>query len=352
MSRYNSHDATKDGEATTRAKPSKAEALPGIEPGTTLEIMPEVAEGGMPYISKSRIKTFVQCPAKFYWKYWCGERGPGSYYTEKGSRLHETFEKFHLNLFDYLEVNDSRPDRFTDLLPHWRNYSQWLDQVGAFFLFEERRWQQSVHEAAKTDAMMPYSAGRSLDDYIHDLWVPVEVEAEAWLGEPPESWVEANGEPDYVSGEPPVGDAPWMGRADLIVKTQSLPGVEGNGVTIIDYKTGSAPTVRYKDHGMLEQILNEGIYLEGEYYGWLFENFYDVDAVAGYYPGDDELVVSPYPNKDRRRLIKRAVIGMQREPDVEGNGPPENYPHEEQPLCNYSSGNCHFFNICPSTYGQ
>lgn len=344
MSRYNSHDATKDSEATTRAKSSGGEVLPGIEPGTALEITPEVAENGLPYISKSRIKTYVQCPAKFYWKYWCGEREPGTYYTEKGSRLHETFEDFHLNLFDYVDLNGERPDRFTQLLPHWRNYAQWLDQVGAFFLFEERRWREAYNHVLNKRGPVAGVYEEALE-----IWLPVEVEAEAWLGEPPASWVEANGEPDYVSGEPPVGDAPWMGRADLIVDSRSVPGVDGDGVTIIDYKTGSAPTVRYKDHGMLEQILNEGIYLEGEYYGWLFENFYDVDAVAGYFPGDDELVVSPYPNKDRRRLIKRAVIGMQRDPEVEGNGPPENFRHEEQPLCNYSTGNCWFYNICPST---
>lgn len=319
--------------------------LPGISPDETLEVQPELREDGLPYISKSRLTTYIKCPAKFYWKYWCGHRTPDTIHTEKGSRLHEAFEDFHRNLAAYVEAHGERPARFTDLLPHYRQWAQWIEQVGAFFAFEERRWQ------ATSEALYgkPYFTG--WDEWVLDHWLPIEVEAEAWLGDPPQSWVDEHGEPDYVSGEPPVGDAPWMGFADAILDSRSVPGVEGDGVTILDYKTGSCPTIRYAGHDLLDTILNEGIFLEGEYYGWLFEAFYDVDAVAGYYPGDDELVVSPYPNQERRRDIKRCVIGMQREPEeTEGNALPTEYPYEEQPLCNYSSGNCHFYNICPSTW--
>jgi len=338
MSRYDNNEADPSAD---RPEPTRLE---GIDPERVLQPDEEVLENGLPYISKSRVKKYLKCPAKFYWTYICGERAPTNYYMERGSRLHETFEVFHLNLMDYVEENGERPERFADLLPHWRNYTQWIEQIGSFIRFEERRWNEvadhiiDVHGPLRSD-----HDARVARQMGQDLWLPVEVEAEAWLGQPPESWVEDRGNPDYVSGEPPVGSAPWMGRADLIVDSRSLIGVDGDGVTIIDYKTGSIPDEKYRD---------TGIFLEGEYYGWLFERFFDVDAVAGYYPGADELIVSPYPDVERRETICEAVTGMQEMPEqVEGNGPPENFDSEPQPLCNYDGGNCHMFNICDSNWG-
>lgn len=289
--------------------------LAGISP----EAKPIVEVETLPYVSKSRVKTYLQCPRKFWWKYWCGVRPPTNWYMQRGTEVHETFEEFHLNLLAFVAANQQRPEVFTQLLPDRSHWQQWIEMVGNFFAFEERRW---------------VAAQRVLD-----RWTPIEVEAEAWLGEPPASWVEQQTSdytiPDYVSAEPPVGDIPWMGRADLIVDTRSVPGVDGNGVTIIDYKTGSVPDEQYRD---------EGIFLEGEYYGTLFEEFFDIDAVAGYYPSADELIVSTYPNTDRRRDIKRAVLGMQREPEI------GNFPTDQSPLCHYNNakneGQCHFHPIC------
>jgi len=341
MSRYDGHTSDETGEAATGKKPT----LPGIDPGADLQPDPAVLTDGIPYVSKSRITEFIKCPAKFYWKYICGHRTPGSYHTEKGGRLHVAFEEYHLNLMEYVEEHGEKPLLWSDLLPDWKNWAQWIEQWGAFMKFEERRWREAVDHAHAVAAL--------------DWWLPVAVEAELWLGEPPESWFEndhVDGDPDYIGSEPPLGEAPWMGRADLIVHTESMPGVEGTGVVIIDYKTGSCPTIRYANDPNLPQYLNEGIFLEGEYYGWLAElcdDFpYEVDAVAGYYPAHDELVVSPFPNKGRRRDLKRCVLGMQKTPEyVQGNGPPDNFGHEPQPLCNYGSGNCYFFNICKSTWG-
>jgi len=359
MTRYTAQTKSKDGGEAV--EPTGDAVLPGIDPGEILQPSPERLEAGIPYVSKSRIKTFVQCPAKFYWKYWCEHSTPGSIHTEKGWRLHDTFEQFHVNLMAYIEEHGERPDRFHELLPTWKHWSQWLEQFGAFIMFEERRWDTaSDHVLDKYGEIFTESDADAAKQQALELWEPVEVEAEAWLGEPPAEWFDndhVDADPDYVAGEPPVGDAPWMGRADLIVHTESVPGVEGSGVVIVDYKTGSCPTIRYDGHPMLEQIVNEGIFLEGEYYGWLFElnpEFdHEIDAVAGYYPQEDEFVVSPYPNQDRKFDIKKAVLGMQKQPElVKGNGPPENFDYEEQPLCNYSGGNCHFYNICGSTYGQ
>ena len=304
--------------------------LPGIDPDTDLEPSAATVSGGLPYVSKSRIKTWQQCPRKFYWKYWCDERPPGTYYTERGTQVHETFENFHLNLIEYIAEYDRRPDRFTPLLEDWQNYGQWTEMVGNFFRFEERRWKAALQ------SLVDDRFEHDLDDSVLNRWEPVEVEAEAWLGKPPEDWQDSA---DYVSGEPPVGDLPWMGRADLVADTRSVPGVSGNGVTIIDYKTGSVPDEQYRD---------KGIYLEGEYYGRLFETFYDVDAVAGYYPSADELITSPYPNRARYTDIERAVLGMQQAPDI------ENYPVEQTPLCHYNNsqneGQCWFHPICETRH--
>lgn len=283
-----------------------------------LTVSDEKRRKGLKYVSKSRVKLYKQCPRKFFYKYWCENRPPGNFYTERGSEVHETFEIWSRNLKRWLEDGRGRPDRFGELLPEWRLWSQWLDPfIGNFWKFEQRRYLESV----------------SLNE-----WKPVGVEVEGWLGGAPD-----DENPDYVAERtPPVGDIPWMGSADVILNSCSVPGVDGSGVTILDYKTGSVPDALYRD---------EGIFLEGEYYGWLFEHFFDVDAVAGYYPAEDELLVSPYPSESRRSIILDAVRGMQRDPD------PAVFEREPQPLCHWGDGKCYFYDDCdpdwpPETRGN
>lgn len=269
---------------------------------------PSEPDDSLPYISKSRLKTYTQCPRKFWYTYWCGVRAPDNYYFKRGRQVHEAFEVFHERV---IELGDFPPSLHS--LFHGANM-QWADYYASFMAFERRRWKECR-------------------DF--DTWLPAEIEVEGWLGAPPESWVEENGEPDYVSADIPSGSIPWMGRADVVLNTQSVPGVDGDGVVIVDYKTGKTPDEKYRD---------EGIYLEGEYYAMLFEEFYNVDAVAGYYPGDDELIVSPL-SEERRELIMSNVARMQWTNDK------ERFPIEEQPLCCYKSGECHFYEVCDSRWG-
>ena len=300
--------------------------------------MDEWIENGAPYISKSRLKTFKTCPRSYYFKYICDNREPTNYYMKRGSQFHRAAEEFHENLMEYISDEGGRPHRFSPLMSDWKDYSQWLEpHIGNFWRFEERRWDAAYNAISQADAMLPSSvSGFDVDAETLNAWEPIEVEAEAWLGEPPESWVEDHGEPDYVSGEPPVGDAPWMGFADVILNTASVPGVTGSGVVILDYKTGKVPDKQYRE---------DGIFLEGEYYGMLFEEFFDVDGVAGYYPKKDELIVSPYPSTDRQRDIKSAVLGMQKLASK------DNYEINENPLCHYGHGKCFFYDECESTWG-
>jgi hypothetical protein len=325
-------------------------SLVGLSPDAELSVSDERRESGLDWVSKSRIETYIQCPFKFYLKYWCEHRPPGTIHTERGSQIHEAFEIFHENLKEYILEHGERPERFTPLMPEGYNLtSQWLDFIGNFWKFEERRWKESERSANHAAARVPDGL-IDADQATMQAWEPLEVEAEFWMGEPPDDY---DGEPDYIDHSgPPVGTAPWMGKADVVLNSSSVPGITGSGVTILDYKTGSCPTVKYEGAPFLDEI-KEGVFRQCEYYGWMAEHVYDVDAVAIYYPRDDELLVGEYDVSDRRYDIKGAALGMQKEPgELDEDGVPDNFEFREQNLCHWGDGMCHFYNVCPSTKGQ
>jgi hypothetical protein len=284
-----------------------------------LSIPEEHRENGLQHISKSRIKIFLTCPRKFFNKYWAENRAPGSYHTEKGSRIHRVYEEWHLALIEWVEEHGRRPQQFSHLLTEWRDHFQWHDpHLVNFFMFEEKRWELALEQAEKFDREQP------LNERALNLWLPVAVEAKGYLE------------------EPPAGNIPWMGYADAVLHAATVPQVEENeGVVILDYKTGKTEDAKYRD---------EGIYLEGEFYGWLFEEDPDFEhkvvAVGGYYPQNDDLVISPYPDYQRRNVILDAVEGMQQPPEE------ENYPINENPLCHYGHGKCFFYDVCDTTWGK
>lgn len=323
--------------------------LSGIDPGTKLEVSDERREKGLSYVSKSRIETYKQCPYKFFLKYWCEHRPPGTIHTERGSRVHLIFERFHENLQDYIAEHGHPPKRFTPLMPQTGNETQWLEFISSFWKFELRRLGEAKRSADFSASRVPSGTFDANKAALHS-WDPLEVEAEFWMGEPPEDY---DGEPDYIDDSgPPVGDIPWMGKADVVLNTASVPGVTGSGVTILDYKTGSCPKVKYEGAPFLDEIM-EKTFRQTEYYGWMAEHVYDVDAVAIYYPRDDELVVGEYGVQERRFDIKDAVLGLQERPeDLDEDGVPSNFPFEEQNLCHWGSGKCFFYDICPSRAGE
>lgn len=324
--------------------------IAGIEPGTELTVSDEKRERGLKYVSKSRIESWHQCPFKFALKYWMEHRPPGTFYTERGSEVHLIYEKFHNNLVDYIDKQGERPERFTKLMPQDGNETQWIEFIGSFLKFEERRWKESQRSIDFAASRIPSSG---LDTYRETLnaWKPVEIEAEFWLGKPPDDYKYAD--PDHIdSSGPPVGDIPWMGKADVILNSASVPGVTGSGVTIIDYKTGSCPTVKYEGAPFLDDILNKK-FRETEYYGWLAEDVYDVDAVGIYFPKNDELLIGEYGVKDRRFEIKQAALGMQEVPkELNNDGEPINFNRDQGNLCHWGDGCCYFYNICESDEGM
>ena len=325
-------------------------SLAGIDPTATLSVSDEKRENGLDWVSKSRIKTYKTCPFEFYLTYWCEHRTPDTMATTRGSQIHEAFEVFHQNLKAYIEEHGQQPKRFTPLMPDdFGLTSQWLDYIGNFWRFEMRRWEETSRTFDFAESRLPQAFSNS--DYRKlKTWEPLEVEAEFWLGEPPEDY---DGDPDHINPDgPPVGDIPWMGKADVVLNSASVPGVTGSGVTIIDYKTGSCPKIKYEGAPFLDEIM-EDLFLETEYYGWMASHVYDIDAVGIYYPGDDELVLGEYGVEKRRFGIKDAVLSLQERPEDPGeNGVPPNYPFEEQSLCHWGDGKCWFYDICPSTAGQ
>lgn len=323
----------------------------GIDPGTKLEVSDEKRERGLKYVSKSRIQSWFQCPFSFAQKYWMEHRPPGTMATTRGSDVHLIFEQFHENLIDYIKENNKPPERFTPLMPNTGNVTQWLDEyLGNFWKFEERRLQESQRSASFAESRVPASV-IDADKVALDAWEPLEVEAEFWLGGVPDDYDRAD--PDYVNPDgPPVGDIPWMGKADVILNSASVPGVTGSGVTIVDYKTGGCPKIKYEGAPFLDEIMDK-TFRETEYYGWLAEDVYDVDAVAIYYPRNDELVVGEYGVQERRFDIKKAALAMQEPPEpLNEDDEPANFERDEGNLCHWGSGQCHFYNRCASEKGK
>lgn len=263
----------------------------------------EKIEEGLDYVSKSRIKTYKTCPRKFYLKYWCENRPPPTYATERGSEVHRIFEKFHENLWEFYERFRTLPDEWWAMVPDDATLEFASPFLGNFWKFERHRLQLAEDE---------------------EQFLPLSVEEYQELE------------------EVPVGDIRWIGTADAVVHTTSLPELEGDGVVILDYKTGSVPAPEYRDGG---------IWLEQTFYEMLFEEKYDVDGVAAYYPREDELITCDHTD-DFRDDVKEAALELQQPPSE------DTFPVEEQPLCSYGTGACFFHKHgdsegrpCPSDWG-
>jgi len=206
-----------------------------------------VGEYALPYISKSRVMKWLENPEHFRLKYLEGIVEPETEAMRRGTDIHETFEHY------YHHVRDTQAFPLPDgsgALPD--DHGMWADYIAPyvsnFFRWEQRRWEEA--------------------DHTMGYYAPLAIEGEHWIDPPIEE-----------------GGPEWMGLADAVLPSASVPGVEADeGVTIIDFKTGNVPDERYR---------HPGIYTELEYYTLIFENEYNVTAAAGYYPRHDELVVKP-----------------------------------------------------------
>ncbi|TQQ81900.1 RecB family exonuclease [Halonotius roseus] len=267
----------------------------------------EAEPGTIPYVSKSRVSKFITCPEKFYFSYIKGLKGPETGPMRRGTNIHETIEEYYHNVTEYVTEEGDFPDDLVQFLPTVDRWADYLTPYIANFLAFERRRMETVDNP--------------------EVWLPVAIEAEEWLEDP------------YGYGETAI---PMMGYADSIYPAVGFPDVDtDDGVVIVDFKTGKTPDKKYR---------NDGIYLEGEYYALLFESEWDVAAVAGYYPKNDDLIVSPL-KESRRTKIESVVRGFQ----AMNEEAPDHLETDEQPLCYYGEGDgehCPYYNMCGSTWGE
>lgn len=274
----------------------------------------------LPYISKSRLKTYVTCPAKFYHKYILGKKGDPTFYTARGTQVHRAFENFYENARnDKLQAFNGKPLR--QYLPGLQTgnsregAADWADHIVPFI-----------------SNFLRFEADRRDNSHSLNDWVPVGIESEGWI--------------DYDWNDP-KWDVPLMGYADLVVRSASLDGdvVEADhGVTILDFKTGSVPDEKYRD---------EGIYLEQEFYAMIFEETMkpEVTGVAAYYP-KSHTTIGAELSDDRRDFIDRKMHEMVALSFHAQRGYFEVVP---QPLCAWSNhkgeGMCNYYAECESEWG-
>lgn len=252
------------------------------------------------YISKSRITQWKKCPRKFYYKYVLGLREESTQALERGSDIHEIFEEYYENAREYVDSYGEIPENLLELLPSEDKYMQYMEPYIANFLDRERERADYAETA--------------------EIWKPIAVET-------------------YAENHGLNENTHLMGYADVILHAGSLNEVdEDDGVVIVDFKTGKTPDKKY---------LNEGIYLEGEFYAMLFKEKYDINGIGGYYPKENDYLITQREAK-RQEDIENAV-----EIIIDSGMSVEDYDAVEQPLCAWGEGEeerCPYYEMCESTW--
>jgi RecB family exonuclease len=268
------------------------------------------------YISKSRVTKYVKCPEKFARSYIHGEKEPENKYMRRGTDVHTVFEFFYANAVEFVAENHRTPTfgELSQLLPSAESWKPYTDPyISSFLAFEARRIDRCNELASNNLEATEY-------------WLPDAVEGEFWLDNP-------------LGLDHPDESIPLMGFADLIVRAVSL-GIDTHeeDVAIIDFKTGKTPKEQYRD---------EGIYLEGSFYRWLVEGRFNVAAVAGYYPKNDDLIIST-ASKERQLYLEEIVADLT---EIARNAP-GTLPIKTGPLCHWGNGKCFYYDTCRSTWGE
>lgn len=286
----------------------------------------EAQEGELPYISKSRLLTYVKCPRNFYYTYVLGRRSEETDAMRQGTRVHYTYEVYYENLLEAAKDGSlgfpTEPKDLTRYLPDdvllW---ADWTDMVSSFIAWEMER----LNTAKEYVDEIGYDSEPEYWGLVKKNWLPDGVEAEGWL--------EKDG-PD------------WMGFADVIVPSASIKEVSGNdGVVIVDFKTGSTPDPDYRE---------KGIFLQGEYYGIIFEQDYTIDGVAGYYPKNHDFLVEE-PSLDRRALVHQNITEINELMNTTGpdmNPEMEDFGISPGALCHWGDGKCDNYDDCESDWGE
>lgn len=266
-----------------------------------LTVDEELAESeDFEYISKSRITQWTKCPRQFYYKYVLGLREEPTEALKRGSNIHEILEQYYENAEEYVEQHGEIPEDLLELLPQEDEYIEYMEPYIANFLEREKERAEYSESA--------------------EVWKPIEIETYA--------------EKHHIDE-----DTPLMGYTDAILHAGSLDEIdEDEGVVILDFKTGNTPDSRY---------LDEGIYLEGEFYAMLFEEEYDIVGIGGYYPKDNDYLLTQR-DVERQEEIENAV-----EIILDSGMSVSDYEAVEQPLCAWGEDEedrCPYYEMCESTW--
>lgn len=265
----------------------------------------EADKNELPYLSKSRVKTWVDNPEHYRLKYIEDIREPETPAMDRGTRIHESIEVYYENAIENVEKAAEDP---VSLLPQqrklWADFTQ--PYITNFFVWEMERL-----------AVAP-----TLED-----WSPVAVEEEHWS--PP--LLDINKEPE------------WTGLADAILNANSVPGFEDeDGVVIVDFKTGKVPPEKYRD---------DGIYLELTFYEMVFDDKYDVAGSVAYYPRENTMVTNDKQAKASLLIREEVEEMIELVSNVEDY---EHFPTREGPLCKWGPDEDEesaYYGVCPCTWG-
>lgn len=277
------------------------------------------------HISKSRVKKVHTCEAQYRMSYVEGHKAPENKHMRKGSELHAAFEHYYgaakqQGAFDDVKATwEEVTDRIIDILPGatddlWGNFSS--SHVLSFVGFE---------------------ADRILRKSERLTFPAVEQEVR---------WENAG----FADG------VPLMGYVDAIYPAEGFPWTDNDdGVTIVDFKTGSVPDEDYRWDG--------GIYTELSFYDMVVRNGtdYDVTGLAAYYPQEDEVLTLNVEEACDRGHVEvvegtKQILRIHDEPD--------SARAEANPLCCYGDEKgqqCEFYapnkevdfeaGVCESDWG-
>lgn len=297
------------------------------------ELREQSHENDIPYLSKSRVKSWKTCPRKFYHTYVEGKRAEETDAMRQGTRVHLTFEIYYNNLIEFYSIDDNKSIRPTfELLSTFLPddaliWADWQNFVSNFLVWEIERFETSI---SFIEEIVEREGANLLEKEIIESsieeWLPVGIEEEAWSDD---------------------NEPPWMGFADVIVSASSVKEIDSNdGVVIVDFKTGKTPDKKYRD---------SGIFLEGEYYAMIFADEYDVAGVAGMYPKNGDFLVSSLSDK-REKTVEQVIQEINEAIGPNGEEPNrEDFPFDPQPLCKWGEGEeneCDFYGECPSNWGE
>lgn len=267
----------------------------------------EAADGEMPYISKSRVMSWVKNPEHFRLKYLEGFSVETTEAMDRGLRIHESIEQYYVNaLDDPLTAMDDPAALLPDETRLWAPYIE--PYISNFFVWERQRLQE---------------ARATSEEHAVDLWLPTGVEQEIW--------VELDDGP------------PWNGIADILLPAASLQEVAvDDGMVVVDVKTGKVPDEKYRGNG---------IYLELAYYEYVFGRAgYDIVGSGAYYPRSNTFLSRP-DNDDHMVTVGNAINELlDAVEDYDG----EHFETNPGPLCKWGLSDdeeSSFYGICPCSWG-